>query len=170
MMRTLYVTALAVLAACTSPATVETGDEAAVPAESITRGIRWTAAVESFDTVRPGWRVTVRGRNTARTDRELYYGACNVTVRLFRSGSDAAPVWDSSRRPVYCILPLYHSRLAVGDSISFGYRVDTRDVVSDSVPAGEYFVTARAFFSWDSGFSERGGTGELAAGYVFLKE
>ena len=170
MRRALQVVVLVLLAACSSPAGVDSGDQTARLSVSNTRGIRWNAVVESVDTVRPALRVTVTGRNTERSSRELYYGACNVIVKLFRTTSDTEPVWDSSRQPVVCILPLYVRRLDEGDTLSFVWRRDSRDIVSDSVAAGQYFVTAQAHFSWNSSLTARENTGELTAGYVTLKK
>src|SRR6478672_9872514 len=70
-------------------------------------------------------------RNPAAVPVQVEYGACLVNVRLYRAADrSGSPVWKSElRKPpgssfgYACILPLYISILAPGDSLAFPLRV-----------------------------------------------
>jgi hypothetical protein len=93
-------------------------------------------------------RVVVR--NTASKPLEVDYGACLVNVRLFRNaGRSGTPVWKSEfRKPpgssfgYACILPLYISIVAPGDSLVFPLSVPMYEVIGDSLTSGHYYVSA----------------------------
>lgn len=94
-------------------------------------------------------RVVVR--NPTTTTLEVDYGACLVNTRLFRSvDRSGAPIWKSElRKPpgssigYACILPLYISALAPGDSLVFPLSVPMYEVIGDSLSSGHYYVSAQ---------------------------
>jgi len=89
-------------------------------------------------------------RNPTAKPFGVDYGACAVNVRLFKNADRAgSPNWRSEYRrspgspyPYGCILPLYISTVAPGDSLVFPLNVPMYEVIGDSLPAGHYFVSA----------------------------
>jgi hypothetical protein len=89
-------------------------------------------------------------RNSGARAVSVSYGACNTNLRLYRSADrQGTPVWRSEyRKPpgsalgYACILPLYITTIAPGDSLTFPIEIPMYEVVADSLAAGRYYVSA----------------------------
>jgi hypothetical protein len=114
-------------------------------------------------------RVVVR--NPTTKNLEVDYGACSVNLRLFPNASrSGSPAWKSEfRKPpgsnigYSCILPLYISVVAPGDSLVFPMSVPMYEVLGDSLASGHYYVSAELSLE---GKGTSGVTRTLAAGEV----
>ena len=141
------------------------------PSTALTHGLRWTATSETYDIAPSRLLVSIRGKNESSDTVSIFYGACNVRIRLYHGGQIA---WDSSKKgdyygtPLGCPLPLYARRIAPGDTIQFSYGIEIPDLMADSIADGSYTVTAEVGFYWDNALTQGGGMGEVAAGGINL--
>jgi hypothetical protein len=172
----LLATSVSLTGCSEATAPVPQGSRQPPPSTAVTHGIIWTAKAEVYDLAPTRLRVRVHGRNAGLTAQTIYFGACNVRIRLFDAATNTQPAWDSAFKwdtydmPTGCILPLYSRTIAAGDTIGFGYAIEVPDLVADSIEDGRYHVTAQVDFGWDdSAPIEEDSTGEISAGTVELR-
>lgn len=96
---------------------------------------------------RDSLRVGVTATNTAGTTRHLEFGACALSLALYRAAAREEPAaWDEDRLERVCVLYLAVRDLAPGESIQpreFVRTVAVPEILGDSLPSGSYFVTGR---------------------------
>lgn len=109
--------------------------------------------------------VSVATRNASRDSATMSYGACALTVRVYRPGlTRTTPVWDQNggSGPGGRICAMYEAILTLqpGQSKSAGRelmaRIPARTILGDTLPAGSYAVTATISFNRDTAHFELG--------------
>ena len=100
-----------------------------------------TAVMESFP-VQLATTVTVTNIGSRPAAIEFSDG-CPVLLRAYHLPADrsAPPAWDQARE-TYCTLAITRVTLNLGESDRFSNRTDARQILGDSLPNGEYLLTA----------------------------
>jgi hypothetical protein len=142
--------------------------------------IEWTAE-SRVDGIGPRiLHVVVTLRNAGARTVAMNYGACNVSVWLYRTPDQTSPpAWRSELRQAPEIDPpttyacpaiLIGSQLPPGDTLRFPVWFPMYEVMGDSLPAGRYHVSAMVQLRGGRGFESRGAEVQrtTAAGAVDL--
>jgi hypothetical protein len=83
--------------------------------------------------------------NTGTLPAHVEFGECSLRLRAYRTPARTGePVWRSEWRGEACILVLYSSLIAPGDSLSrpLRFRASVAQVLGDSLPDGRYHFAA----------------------------
>ena len=82
---------------------------------------------------------TVTLSNRGKVPVDLQYGACSVGLFAFTTPARTGkPAWDNDPDGI-CILVLYESLVAPGNSFTRAVSVPTHEMRRDPIPAGHYF-------------------------------
>jgi hypothetical protein len=105
--------------------------------------LRYTAETAILESFPVQLATTVRVSNVGSRPAALEFSdGCPVLLRAYRTAARTyPPVWDQER-DTFCTQALQLFTLEPGNTKEFTVRTDARQILGDSLPNGDYFLTA----------------------------